>query len=679
MKISVNWLKEFVEIARTPLELKSDLTMIGLNTESVAQVGDDWVLDVEVTTNRPDCLNHYGVARELATLYRQPLKKIEVAVKESGRPANEVASIEISDPDLCARYCGRVVQNVKVGPSPDWLVKRLEAVGQRSINNVADATNYVLMELGHPLHAFDLARLNQQKIIVRRAKPGEPLRTLDGTDHRLTRDNLVIADGTHPVALAGVMGGQESEISASTHDVLLESAWFEPVSIRRTSKSQGFHTEASHRFERGADIQMAPLALDRTAALIQEIAGGEILAGMIDVYPQPPHRPDLQLAQSEITRILGAEIPAEEIERILRGLGFQVQALGGETWQVTVPSFRVDVSREVDLVEEVARHVGYDRLPSRVRPAPPRVERDTTRDKVITSSSLLVSLGFHEIITTSMVDPAEGGRFSTSTPVILANPLSQDASAMRSSAVPSMLRAIRWNLDRDTNDAKLFELGKTYSMVANSVPEEHRVLTLGATGHRRAASVYDSEAPLDFFDLKGTLEAILGLLDIPALAFEPSGPPYFQVGKSGRLLSQGVELAVLGMIHQDLARDYKLRQAVWAAEINFERLLGFPLRTRRFQPISKFPAVERDFSLVVPDDLPYARLSSAIAGLALDEVRGFHPVDRFRGGSIPPGHYSLLLRVTFGSQTHTLTGDEIDGLSQRLLIALQGLEVKLRG
>jgi phenylalanyl-tRNA synthetase beta chain len=533
MKISVNWLKEFVEIARTPLELKSDLTMIGLNTESVAQVGDDWVLDVEVTTNRPDCLNHYGVARELATLYRQPLKKIEVAVKESGRPANEVASIEISDPDLCARYCGRVVQNVKVGPSPDWLVKRLEAVGQRSINNVADATNYVLMELGHPLHAFDLARLNQQKIIVRRAKPGEPLRTLDGTDHRLTRDNLVIADGTHPVALAGVMGGQESEISASTHDVLLESAWFEPVSIRRTSKSQGFHTEASHRFERGADIQMAPLALDRTAALIQEIAGGEILAGMIDVYPQPPHRPDLQLAQSEITRILGAEIPAEEIERILRGLGFQVQALGGETWQVTVPSFRVDVSREVDLVEEVARHVGYDRLPSRVRPAPPRVERDTTRDKVITSSSLLVSLGFHEIITTSMVDPAEGGRFSTSTPVILANPLSQDASAMRSSAVPSMLRAIRWNLDRDTNDAKLFELGKTYSMVANSVPEEHRVLTLGATGHRRAASVYDSEAPLDFFDLKGTLEAIQGCSISPHWHLNRPAPHISRWGRAG--------------------------------------------------------------------------------------------------------------------------------------------------
>ncbi len=678
MKISVNWLKEFVKIESSPRQLKSDLTMIGLNTESLAQVGDDWVLDVEVTTNRPDCLNHYGVARELATLYRQPLEKVEVSVKESGRPAQEVMSIEISDPDLCARYCGRVVQNVKVGPSPDWMVKRLEAVGQRSINNVADATNYVLMELGHPLHAFDLSRLKQQKIIVRRAKPGEPLRTLDGVDHILTRDNLVIADGTHPVALAGVMGGEESEISTSTRSVLIESAWFEPVSIRRTSKSHGMHTEASHRFERGADIQMAPLALDRTAALIQEIAGGEIFTGMIDVYPRPWCPLDLGLGRSEITRILGAEIPGEEIERILRGLGFQVIRSDGKAWRVSVPSFRVDVSREVDLVEEVARHVGYDRLPSRVRPAPPRVERDTTREKVMTISSLLVGLGYHEIIAPSMVDPAESERFSVSAPVVLANPLSQDASAMRTSAVPSMLRAIRWNLDRDTRDARLFELGKTYNMSAKGVPEEHPVLTLGATGHRRPASVYDSEAPLDFFDSKGDLETILGSFDIPALDFEPSGPLYLEAGRAGHMRSQDVELAVFGMIRQDLAREYKLRQAIWVAEIAFERLLNFPLRSRKYQPVSKFPAVERDFSLVLPDELPYARLSSAIAGLALEELRGYYPVDRFRGGAIPPQHYSLLLRVTFQSQTRTLTSEEVSGLSQHLLTVLQGLGARLR-
>jgi phenylalanyl-tRNA synthetase beta chain len=678
MKLSLNWLKEFVSITATPKQVKSDLTMIGLNTEGLAAVGDDWVLDVEVTTNRPDCLNHYGVARELSTLYRQPIKKIEIVVKESGGSTKDAIAIEISDPDLCARYCGRVVKNVKVGPSPEWLVKRLEAVGQRSINNVADATNYVLMELGHPLHAFDLSRLQQQKIIVRRAKPGEKLRTLDGNDHTLTTDNLVIADGSHAVALAGVMGGKESEISSSTRDVLLESAWFDPVSIRRTSKSQGFHTEASHRFERGADIEMAPLALDRTAELIQEIAGGEILRGMIDADPRPWQPRELRLVRSELTRILGAEVPGAEIERILSGLGFAPKPAGKDAWQVTVPSFRVDISREVDLVEEVARHVGYDLLPSRVRPAPPSLEKDITREKVISTSSLLVSLGFHEIITTSMVDPAEGEKFSSSIPVILENPLSQDASAMRASAVPSTLRAIRWNLDRDTNDAKLFEMGKTYSMGADGVPKEHRVLTLGSTGHRRTASVYDNEASLDFFDLKGEIEAIFGAFEIPNLAFEPSGPAYFQPGQSGRIRSGEIELAVLGQIHPDIARDYKLRQPVWVAEINFERLLAFPLRTKKFQPISKFPAVQRDFSLVVPDDVPYAKISSAAGGLGLDEVRGFEAVDRFRGGSIPGGHYSLLLRVTFQSQAHTLTGEEIEGFSQRLLGALRGLGINLR-
>jgi len=679
MKLSVSWLKEFVDLSVSPRQLKADLTMIGLNTEALTQVGDDWVLDVEVTTNRPDCLSHYGVARELATHYRLPLKELEVVVEESGGPAQEAVSIEISDPDLCARYCGRVVQNVKVGPSPSWLVKRLEAVGQRSINNVADVTNFVLMELGHPLHAFDLSRLKQQKIIVRRAKPGEPLRTLDGVNRTLTRDNLVIADGTHPVALAGVMGGEESEISSATRNVLLESAWFDPVSVRRTSKSQGLHTEASHRFERGADIQMAPLALDRTAALIQEIAGGEVLAGMIDVYPRPPLVESMIFRQSEITRILGTEIARGEVERILRSLEFLVEASSGGTWVVRAPSFRVDVSREVDLVEEIARHVGYDRLPSRVRPAPPRVERDATRDKVMTTSSLLVALGFHEIITTSMVDPAESERFSDSTPVILENPLSQDASAMRTSAVPSMLRAIRWNLDRGANDARLFELGKTYSMTALDVPEEHQVLTLGATGHRRPASVYDNEAAQDFFDLKGDVETILSAFDVPALEFEPSGRAYLQQGCGGRMNSQGTELAVLGMIQQDLAREYKLRQAVWVAEINFERLLGFPFRVRKYQSISRFPAVERDFSLVVPDDLPYGRLSSAIAGLGLEEVRGYSPVDRFRGGTIPAGHYSLLLRVTFQSADRTLTSEEIGALSQKLLTALQGLGAQLRG
>ena len=376
MKVSLNWLKEFVEIRTEPRQLKADLTMVGLNVESVAPVGDDWVLEVEITTNRPDCLSHYGVAREVATLYRKPLKRLEVFVRESGARTSEEVSIQIADPDLCARYCGRVIQNVQVKPSPEWLVKRLGTVGQRPINNVADITNYVLMELGHPLHAFDLARIRERRIIVRRALPGELLRTLDGTDRLLTTENLVIADAQGPVALAGVMGGEASQIFSSTHSVLLEGAWFDPLSIRRTAKFHGMHTEASHRFERGADIEMAPTAVNVAAGLIADLAGGEILRGLLDVYPRPRLRENLVLRRSESRRILGAEILWEEVERTLRSLGFITERRGTEGWWVTAPSFRLDVTREVDLIEEVARHFGYDRLPARVRPAPPRVERE---------------------------------------------------------------------------------------------------------------------------------------------------------------------------------------------------------------------------------------------------------------------------------------------------------------
>ncbi len=685
MKVSVKWLQEFVDVSVDAQRLKADLTMIGLNVESLARVGDDWVLDLEVTTNRPDCLSHYGVAREAATLYRRPLKALEFRVKEAEAPASGAASIEIADPDLCARYCGRVIRNVQVKPSPDWLVKRLEAVGQRPINNVADVTNYVLMELGHPMHAFDLARLKERKIIVRRARPGEPLRTLDGVDRTLNPANLVIADGERAVALAGVMGGEDSEISPATTSVLLESAWFDPLSIRRTSKAQGMHTEASHRFERGADVEMAPRAADRAAELIRELAGGEILRGVIDVFPAPPRREALALRLREITRILGAEIPGDEVERILRALGFQVERQEAEGWRVVAPSWRLDVTREVDLIEELARHFGYDRLPARVRPAPPRPERDVTREKELAVSARLVGWGYHEIIAVPMIDPEENARFTDAPPVVLANPLSQEASALRYSAAPSMLQALRWNLDRDQSEARLFEIGKVYTRPAGAAPSERRVLTLGATGHRSARSVHDSEEAkrieLNFFDLKGDLEDLLKLFEIPELRFVTEGCNYFEPGLSGRFTSRDETLATLGRLNGALKREYKLRQDVWLAEVDFERLLDFPLRAPAFRPISKFPAVERDFSLLVPEKILYTQIDKALRSIAREELRDFHPADRADRSvlaALPADHYSLLVRVMFQSADHTLTSSEIEGLSQEVVAALAPLGIRLR-
>jgi len=678
MKISLSWLKEFVDVPVEPRQLRRDLTMIGLNTESCVQAGDDWILEVEVTTNRPDCLSHYGVAREIATLYRRPLKRLEYVVKESSEPASNEISIEIADPDLCARYCGRVIQNVQVKPSPDWLQKRLEALGQRPINNVADVTNYVLMELGHPLHAFDLARVRQRKIIVRRAKPGEHLRTLDGADRTLTAENLVIADAQSAVALAGVMGGEDSEISSSTRAVLLESAWFDPLSIRRTAKAHGMHTEASHRFERGADIQMAALAIDRTASLIQQLAGGEVLRGIVDIYPRPQLREDIVLRRSQIQRVLGAEV--EDAERILKALTFQMERRGPDAWRVTPPSFRLDVTREVDLIEEIARHYGYDRLPARLRTAPPRVEKDVVREKEQALTNRLVALGYREIIPSSMVDPEENSRFTSRPPVILGNPLSQEASALRSSTVPSMLRALRWNLDRGQDDVRLFEMGKTYSPRAGGLADERRVLTLGLTGYRQPVAAYEGEKPqkVTFYDFKGDQESLFEAFDLPALRFDAVGCPHYEPGQSGRFTVDGKELAVFGSLSQQIARDYKLRQSGWVAEIDLDALLTAPGRAQVFRGYSRFPAVERDFSLIVPEDKTYRDLENAVLGLRLEDLRGLRPVDFFRGGAVAAGNYSLLLRVTLQSATQTLTSEEVNAVSQKILASLAPLGVRLR-
>lgn len=684
MKISVDWLTEFVEIppdARGPREIKSTLTNLGLGVESVASAGDDLILDVEVTTNRPDCLSHYGIARELSAACRIPLKKIEVTLKEVSSPAADEVSIAIKDPALCARYCGRVIRNVEVKPSPEWITSRLAAAGVRSINNVADITNYVLMELGHPLHAFDLDRLRQHKILVRRARAGELLKTLDGIERKLSTENLVIADGERPVALAGVMGGEDSEITSSTQAVLLESAWFDPLSIRRTAKAQGMHTEASHRFERGADIEMAPVALNRAAALIKELAGGEILRGLIDVYPQPKRREKLNLRRTEIRRVLGADIPWEDVERTLRLLGFAVERRGIEAWGVTPPSFRLDVAREVDLIEEVARHFGYDGLPSRIAPAPPRAEHDLLREKELALSQTLISLGYHEIITSSMVDPEEGKQFSDATPVVIENPLSQEASALKTTMIPSMAGALGWNLDRDAEDLRFFEMGKIYEISADGRPEERRMLALGLSGHRRPATVHEPAQKLDFFDLKGHLESLFAMFDLPGLSFAKDAGDHYERSCRGRYLYDGKDLGDFGLLDPKHCEAFRLRNPIWLAQLNLERLLEFPLKTKAFQPFTKFPAVERDFSLIVPLELTYQQIARALEGLKESEMAGlvrFKPMDLFHGTAAGSGHYSLLMRVTFESQDHTLSGEEIDALSQRVVNALAPLGIHLR-
>ena len=678
MKVSLNWLKDFVDVPPNPRELKSRLTMLGLGVESFTAEGDDWIFEAEITTNRPDCLSHYGIAREIATAYLKPLKSLHVAVKESEPATSGEIGIEILNPDLCARYCGRVIRNVEVKPSPPWLARRLQAVGLRPINNVADITNYVLMELGHPLHAFDLAHLAERKIVVRCARPGEVLKTLDGVTHALMADNLVITDASRPVALAGIMGGEESAITPVTKSVLLESAWFDPVSIRRTAKMHGLHTDASHRFERGADVAIAPLALDRAAEMIRDLAGGEILRGLIDVYPKPKKRDGITLQRCEILRVLGAEVPEEDVERIMPSLGFTVECIGIGEWNVTPPSFRLDVTRQVDLIEEVARHFGYDRLPARLVPAPPHAERDALREKELALDRALVSLGYREIITSSMIDPAENLTFSGSRSVMLENPLSQEASALRTTMIPSMVAALSWNLNRGSEDLRFFEFGKVYCFAPDGTAKERRVLALGLAGNRRSVSVHESAKAADFFDLKGDLESLWELFDLGQVTFAPDAGAAYEPGIRGRFLKDAHILASFGKLAVEPAAVHKLRQSVWLAEIDLEALMNFALKSKIYRPYSKFPAVQRDLSLMVPSDVTYDRVAQIVQHLKLPSLVALRPVDLFRGGAIDSGQYSLLLRLTFQSQTHTLSGEEAAEMSQKILGALRQIGVQLR-
>ncbi|HEV2423219.1 MAG TPA: phenylalanine--tRNA ligase subunit beta [Terriglobia bacterium] len=681
MKISLNWLNEFVDLPADRRALEARLPMLGLGVASSLAVGADHVLDLEVTTNRPDCLGHLGVAREVAAAFGEGLNCPSHPVPEVPKPVRDAVAIEISDLDGCARYCGRVIENVIVRPSPEWLARRLEAVGVRPVNNVADATNYALMELGHPLHAFDLARLRGARIEVRRARAGERLQTLDGVERELAKADLVIADAERAVALAGVMGGADTEITSATRQVMLESAWFEPVGVRRTAKRHGLHTEASHRFERGMDIEMARQAVDRTAALVAELAGGQILEGVIDIYPQRRVRPTIVLRSSEIRRILGAEIETRAVARYLSALGFSVEPGPGASWRVIPPSFRLDVEREIDLVEEVARLEGYDTLPMRVRAAPPSPERDLRREKELAISSTLTALGYREIIVPSMVDPGENARFTVDEPVPLLNPLSQDASALRSTAVPGMLRALRWNLDRGQTDLRFFEMGKIYTTSERSsegLPAEHRLLTLGATGSRRSPGVHDAPRALDFFDLKGDLETLLATFDAGTPALTPGDMSYHEPGLGASFAGREGVLARFGQLHHEVAREYKVRQPVYLAEVNLDRLLSLDLRLRGFRPIPRFPAVERDLSLLVPATVSYRQVEDAVGAVGLTDLQGFRAVDRFEGGALPPDHYSLLLRIVLQSPERTLIGEEAEASSRMIVSALAPLGIRLR-
>src|SRR5436853_2786951 len=486
MKISYNWLSELVTLTLKPQELAERLTMAGLAVESIERHGDDHLLDIDLTLNRPDALSHLGVAREAAIICGTALKPQVAKLTESDEAAESVAAIETHDPQLCPRYAARVVRGVKVGPSPKWLIDRLEALGQRSVNNIADISNYVMFEMGQPTHAFDLHTLKGRRIIVRRAQPGEILRTLDGVDRTLSPEMLVIADAERAVAVAGVMGGEETEISSATTDVLLESAYFDPDSVRHTSRELGLTTEASYRFERGADFDAAVRAADRASRLIAEIAGGVVLQGVLDEYSAPITRTPVPLREARIERLAGLKVEIERAAEILTALEFKVELLK-ERYELLAlpPSFRIDVSREEDLVEEVARHIGYEKIALTVPEwsgtgaylAGETIRRGLRRE--------LLSSGFDEAISFSFAAGERDRLFrnSETDPPTITNPIDANETAMRGSLITRLLESIQGNFNKGTKDVKLFEIGRVFGRVAaDGRPQERERLALIMTG-----------------------------------------------------------------------------------------------------------------------------------------------------------------------------------------------------
>ena len=676
MKLSSQWLREFVDLTVDNHQLAEALTSAGITVEGISGEGENTVFEMEITTNRPDAMNHYGVAREASAIYNLPLKSLEYRLPNVEGRAD--FAIEIED-KACARYTARIVNGVTIKPSPGPIAKRLALVDQRPINNAADASNYTLWEMGHPTHAFDLDLLEGGKIIVRRARPGESLKTLDGVDRKLFPEDLIIADAKKPVALAGVMGGFDTMITEKTRNVLIEAAWFDPASVRKTSKRHALHTDASHRFERGADFCATPLACALVAQRIIEAGGGELHGSRIDAIASSMDQAPVALHIAEVHRILGSKLEAGEVLRILRKLGFTFIPEPGDGLEFTVhiPSWRLDVEREIDLVEEVARLYGYNKFPNTLPAYAGAVIEipDAEKDQKLRAS--LLALGYNEAVSLSFISHKDAETFSSAPVIELANPLSEEASIMRTSMVPGMLNMLAYNLNRDTDNIRLFEAGAIFETVGGKALELKRIC-LGATGSAITAGVHQPPRPFSFFDIKGDVETLLNAFQHGDLYYDAHTTEHYHPGRSARAVLNGATVAQFGQIHPDIAVARKLKQDVFIAELYLDRLYKNALRLVRFESLPKYPAVERDFSFTFADDVVFEKIYQTVAAMGLPGMRRFIPVEIFRGGKLPVGKYSVLLRATFQSAERTLREEEITKWSTQIIKKLEELGGMLR-
>ena len=666
MKVPYSWLREMVDVTASPADVAVTMGVRGFAVEGLEPLADgDTVLDFEVTANRPDCTSVRGLAREVATAYDLPLK--DIASLDTLTPGTrEPFSVDIERPDLCDRYVGSFVA-VSVAPSPQWLQTRLRACGVRPINNVVDVTNYVLLELGQPMHAFDMTRLVGPAIHVRTAASGEKIRTLDGQERALTPEMLVIADAATPVAVAGVMGGADSEVSAATRSVVLESASFNPTSVRRTSKTLGLKTEASTRFERGVDPALPAVAMARACALLRQL-GAQPAGTAIDCHPVAATPRRLHLRRARLAGLLGFEVPDGAVLRILRALGFMVDPAGAG-WDVIVPTSRVDVAREVDLIEEVARHHGYDRVPMRfpvlVAPPPPNDPRSAQARHL---RGVMTGAGFFEAMTFGFIAEAAAAPFAPAGDVVgIANPLSETFAVLRPSLVPGLLDGIGHNRRREQPDVRLFEIGARFSRAGG----ERRAIAFAWTGAADPPHWSAPPVPVTFFDAKGVVERICLGLGVSA-SVEADTAGWLVTGQSAAVVAGGARVGTVGRLAPGVAERHGIpgEDAVFVGELDLDAL-STQRGPARVAPLPRFPSVSRDIALLVEDTLPAATLRETIRAAAPDTLVQVREFDRYQGKGIPDGKVSLAIRLTFRSPDRTLTDGEVQAAMDEVVAAVR--------
>jgi phenylalanyl-tRNA synthetase beta chain len=647
----------------------------------------DVALEVNVTPNRPDCLSIFGIAREIAALTGVPLKPPDISVSEAGDAIATMTSVSVEAPALCPRYAARLIANVHVSPSPVWMQRRLLVCGSRPRNNAVDTTNYLLLELGHPLHAFDYDTLHEGRIVVRVARPAEMCVTLDGIARTLDPDVLVIADAEHPVGIAGVMGGQHSEIRDSSTRILLESAYFQPQNIRRTSKRLGLRTEASYRFERGADFEGLIGALDRCAALIAHLAGGEVAQARIDVAATRYVAPKIPVRVGRVNTVLGVDLTREAIAQCCSRLQLPASVHTSTELEVEVPSFRRDLAREIDIIEEVGRLHSYQAIPTslpqvRLEAVPRSSQREATRRVV----EYLVGCGYTQVINYSFMAEEDLDRLQLATDdplrslVPLRNPLSKDAGVLRTTLIPSLLRTIALNLNRDLHDLMIFELSRVFHRQNGLLPQEPQLLALAVTGTLGGQHWGETARPYDFYDLVGALEMISGRLRLPSFSVLAAPMPYCHPGKSALLTLGDEPLGVVGEVHPTVSAAFDLSQAVTLAEIDFDRLIDQGVSPVQYRQIPRFPSVMRDLSLIVDAGVQAGQIMMLIQNFHPELLRAVRLFDVYAGRPVPVGRKSLTFALTYRADDRTLTDEEVNSIQARVVQQLrQRFGAQLRG